>query len=81
VVDPGGEPSADPGRAEFGVDVCDGVGELLAGDFVAVGFAFGIAGGEVGAGGHQLFVFLTGFGALDSWLGVEVPALAALGHP
>ena len=76
-----GEPTAYPGGAEFGVEFGDRLGDLLTGDLVADGFAFGVDGEEIGPGGHQLLVFLTGRGPVGDRLGVEVPALAALNHP
>jgi hypothetical protein len=76
-----GEPAADPGGAECGVKFGDRVGNLLTGDFVPVCFAFGVGGEEIGPGGHQLLVVLTGRGPIDDGLVFKVPALAALGHP
>ena len=43
--------------------------------------AVGVGGGQVGSGGHQLLVFGAGLGPVGDGFGVEVPALAALGHP
>jgi hypothetical protein len=66
---------------EFGVEFGYRVGDLLARVLVAVGPAFGVGGEQVGAGGHQLLVFLAGFPAVGERFGVQMPALAALRHP
>ena len=76
-----GEPTAYPCRAEFGVEFGDRLGDLLTRDLVADGLAFGVGGEEIGPGGHQRLVVLTGRGPVGDRLRVEVPALAALDHP
>jgi hypothetical protein len=76
-----GESAAYTGSAEFGVQLSDGFGDLLAGEFVTLCLAVGVGGVEISSGGHECLVVLAGGGPGDVWFGVEVPALAALGHP
>jgi hypothetical protein len=76
-----GEPATHPGCAEFGVEFGDRLGDLLTRNLVADGLAFGVDGEEIGPGGHQRFLVLVRCGPVGDRLRVEVPALAALGHP
>jgi hypothetical protein len=77
----GSEPSAYSERAEFTVEFGDGLGDLLTRDLITVGLALGIGREEIGSDGHQLSLLLSGWGPVGGGFGVEVPALAALGHP
>jgi hypothetical protein len=77
----GGEPSPHSGGAELGVEFGDRLSDLLTSDLVTDCTAFGVDSEEIGPGGHQRLVVLTGRGPVGDRFRVEVPALAALDHP
>jgi hypothetical protein len=65
-----GEPTAYTQRAQLAVEFGDRVCDLLKGDLVAVRFAFGIGGQQIGPRGHQLRVLLAGGRPIDDGFGV-----------
>jgi hypothetical protein len=76
-----GEPATDSGGAQFSVEFGDRVGDLLTGDLIADGLAFGVDREQIGPGGHQRRVVLTRRSPADDRFVRKVPTLAALGHP
>ena len=76
-----GESAADSQGAQLGVQFSHRLGDLLAGVLVTEGFAFGVGGEQIRPSGHQRLVLLRGLGPLHGRFSVQVPALAALGHP
>jgi hypothetical protein len=76
-----GKPAPHPGRPEFGVQHGHRVGDLLTGGLITPGAAVRVSRSEVSSGGHECLVVLARCGPLGDRLHIEVPALAALGHP
>jgi len=76
-----GESATDAERSEFGVQLVDGVADLLARPLAPVGARPGVGGVQVRAGGHELLLLGGRRGPGRDGFVLEVPSLPALGHP
>src|ERR671916_141890 len=76
-----GKPATDSGGAQFSVDFGDRVGDLLTGDLITDGLAFGVDREKIGPGGHQRRVVLSRRSPAGDRFILQMPTLAALDHP